>query len=46
LWHSILANCGTIVSFRVGANDAPLIAKALDWSAQDLQNQARGTADS
>jgi hypothetical protein len=44
LWHSILANCATMISFRVGANDAPLVAKALDWSAADLQTQSRGTA--
>lgn len=44
LWHSILANCATMISFRVGSNDAPLVAKALDWSAQDLQNQGMGTA--
>lgn len=44
LWHSILANCSTLVSFRVGANDAPLVGKALDWTAQDLQNQGRGVA--
>jgi hypothetical protein len=44
LWYSILANCSTLVSFRLGANDAPLVAKALDWSAQDLQNQSRGIA--
>src|ERR1700722_12087145 len=44
LWHSILANCSTIISFRVGAEDAPIVANALDWNAHDLQNLGRGQA--
>jgi hypothetical protein len=44
LWHSILANCSTIISFRVGAEDAPIVANALDWNAYDLQNLGRGQA--
>ena len=27
---AILANCGTLISFRVGVDDAPIIATALD----------------
>ena len=41
---AVLGNCSTIVSFRVGAEDAPTIAKALDWDAQDLQDLPLGRA--
>jgi hypothetical protein len=44
LWHSILANCGTLIAFRVGAEDAPSVAKALDRAPQDLRDQGRGVA--
>jgi hypothetical protein len=41
---AVLGNCSTIISFRVGAEDAPTIAKALDWGAQDLQDLPLGRA--
>lgn len=41
---AVLGNCSTIISFRVGAEDAPTIAKALDWDAQDLQDLPLGRA--
>jgi hypothetical protein len=41
---AVLGNCGTLVSFRVGANDAPLIAKALDAPEQELKDLPTGTA--
>jgi hypothetical protein len=34
---AVLGNCSTLVSFRVGAKDAPIIAAALDWSEQDCR---------
>jgi hypothetical protein len=30
--ETVLDNCSTIISFRVGANDAPAIAKATGWA--------------
>lgn len=37
---AILGNVGTVVTFRVGAGDAPLFERLLPpFSAQDLQNQ-------
>jgi type IV secretory pathway TraG/TraD family ATPase VirD4 len=39
---AVLGNCGTLISFRVAAEDAPLIARALDWSATDLMNRGMG----
>lgn len=44
LWHSILANCSTLISFRVGAEDAPIIGNAIDWNPNDLQNLGIGHA--
>lgn len=41
---AVLGNCSTIVSFRIGPKDAPIIAAALDWAEQDLQDLARGHA--
>ena len=41
---AVLGNCSTIISFRVGAEDAPTTAKALDWDAQDLQDLPLGRA--
>jgi hypothetical protein len=41
---AVLANCSTIVSFRLGPEDAPIIARALDWDAQDLQDLPQGKA--
>ncbi len=41
---AVLGNCSTIVSFRVGAKDAPVIAGALDWNEQDLQDLPLGKA--
>lgn len=41
---AVLDNCSTIVSFRIGPKDAPIIAAALDWSEQDLQDLSRGKA--
>jgi hypothetical protein len=44
LQHAILGNCGTIVSFRVGAADAPIISRAIDAPEQDLKDMGRGEA--
>lgn len=41
---AVLGNCSTIISFRIGAKDAPIIANAIDWSEQDLQDLPRGKA--
>jgi DNA helicase HerA-like ATPase len=41
---AVLGNSATIVSFRLGARDAPLLAEALDWSADDLKDLPRGKA--
>jgi hypothetical protein len=41
---AVLGNCSTIVSFRLGPNDAPIIGKALDWNPQDLQSLGLGQA--
>jgi hypothetical protein len=42
--QAVLGNCSTIVSFRVGPDDAPIIGKALDWGERDLQDLPVGTA--
>jgi len=42
LRDAILANCGTLVSFRVGAQDAPLIAGAMDAPEDELKNVPQG----
>lgn len=41
---AVLGNCQTIVSFRVGAKDAPIIGDAIDWNPQNLQDLGRGKA--
>jgi hypothetical protein len=41
---AVLGNCSTIVSFRVGADDAPIIGKAIDWHPQNLQDLGIGVA--
>lgn len=42
--EAILANCGTLVSFRVGVNDAPIIGKAMDAPEDELRNLGQGRA--
>lgn len=44
LHEAVLGNCGTLVSFRVGAEDAPLMARALDAPASELATLSRGHA--
>lgn len=41
---AVLGNCGTIISFRVGANDAPIIGKAIDWNPDNLMELGLGQA--
>jgi hypothetical protein len=41
---AVLGNCSTIVSFRVGAEDAPIIGNAIDWNPQNLQDLGLGQA--
>jgi DNA helicase HerA-like ATPase len=41
---SVIGNCATLVSFRVGADDAPLIGKAIDTEPQALKDLAIGEA--
>jgi hypothetical protein len=41
---AILANCGTLISFRVGATDAPILSRALDAPEDELKDLRRGTA--
>lgn len=36
LRDAVLGNCGTIVSFRIRAEDAPIIAKAIDAPEQPM----------
>ena len=40
----ILGNVGTVVSFRVGAQDAPIIAKAIGAPENELRDLPRGQA--
>ncbi len=44
LQDAVLGNCGTVVSFRIGATDAPIIARAIDAPEQDLKDLGRGEA--
>jgi hypothetical protein len=44
LHEAVLGNCGTLVSFRVGAEDAPRIARALDAPESELASLSRGQA--
>jgi hypothetical protein len=39
---AIFANCGTLMSFRVSVNDAPIIASALDAPEAELKDLGRG----
>jgi hypothetical protein len=41
---AIFANCGTLISFKVGVNDAPIMAAALDAPESELKDLPRGTA--
>lgn len=48
-WHSVLGNCGTLISFRVGSEDALRLAPAFSkfpeqLRAQDLTNLPKYTA--
>ena len=45
--HAVQGNCGTVVSFQVGADDAPIISKAIEAPERDfkdLKNLGRGEA--
>ena len=44
LHEAVLGNCGTLVSFRVGAEDAPRLARALDAPESALAELPRGNA--
>jgi hypothetical protein len=44
LHEAVLGNCGTLVSFRVGADDARLIARAIGAPEEELKTLARGQA--
>jgi len=44
LHEAVLGNCGTLVSFRVGAEDAPRLARALDAPESELATLSRGHA--
>jgi type IV secretory pathway TraG/TraD family ATPase VirD4 len=44
LHEAVLGNCGTLVSFRVGAEDAPRLARALDAPESELASLSRGQA--
>ena len=44
LHEAVLGNCGTLVSFRVGAEDAPRLARALDAPESELASLSRGHA--
>jgi hypothetical protein len=37
-------NCSTIVSFRVGAEDAEIIGRTIDVTPQNLMDLGRGRA--
>jgi hypothetical protein len=41
---AVLGNCSTIVSFRVGAEDAQIIGRAIDVAPQNLMDLGRGRA--
>jgi TraM recognition site of TraD and TraG len=41
---AVLGNCSTIVSFRIGPEDAPIIGKAIDWNPDNLMELGRGVA--
>ncbi|MGO8738129.1 type IV secretory system conjugative DNA transfer family protein [Rhodoblastus sp.] len=44
LHEAVLGNCGTLISFRVGAEDAPRLARALDAPESELASLSRGHA--
>ena len=44
LHEAVLGNCGTLVSFRVGAEDAPVIARAIAAPESELMTLPRGRA--
>jgi hypothetical protein len=44
LHEAVLGNCGTVVSFRVGAEDAPRLSQVLDAPASELATLSRGHA--
>lgn len=44
LRHAVMGNAGTIVCFRIGAYDAPLLAKEMGTSERDLLDLANRTA--
>ncbi len=44
LHEAVLGNCGTIVSFRLGAEDAPVIGRAIGAPAEALTSLTRGHA--
>ena len=41
---TVLGNCATITSFRVGAEDAPIIGSAINWNPTNLQGLGLGEA--
>jgi hypothetical protein len=41
---AVLGNCSTIISFRVGPNDAPIIGRAIDHNPKNLQELGLGQA--
>jgi hypothetical protein len=41
---AVLGNCSTVVSFRVGAEDAPILGKAIDIAPQNLMDLGMGKA--
>lgn len=41
---AVLGNCSTIVSFRVGPDDAEIIGRAIDIAPQNLMDLGRGRA--
>src|SRR6266852_9287146 len=36
---AVLGNCSTIISFRVGPNDAPIIGAAIDTAPRNLRSE-------
>jgi hypothetical protein len=44
LHEAVLGNCGTIVSFRIGAEDARVIARAISAPEKELMTISRGRA--
>ena len=44
LHEAVLGNCGTIVSFRLGAEDAPVMGRALGVPGDALTSLTRGHA--